>query len=665
MVRHRLALIGILLCALAAPGWTQPASAPPETLRAPWPNAAIDSFSVIPIQDGGRIKPLDTYAGFQLLGINGKRRVETPDGTSLTPMEWLLDCLFYPDRAKTYKSFLIENADVLSMIGLTASEERARYSYNDLATARMNLFSQASQFSQIPDNTRTPAQNQLINLAHNLNQFETLASYLDFARTTIPVGQSAALQRVYGNVESVRLSTILENSSALQSEYISLSANGEAAKDELAAIQQFINLMNAAVTNSQAMAIIPPPADSAPREWYTPATLAQAVFTTEFDLTGQIAVIRVCEELAAGLSDPASFDRGAETLNGAVVALAKARGEFDKVPMELAYYKADFFYNSLYLYVLSFLLVAVLWFKPKNRALNWLTLAAVTVPTLLLVAGITMRCIIRDRPPVTTLYETILFITAVAVVVALFIEYVNRQRIALSLASILGMLGVFLANKYEVIEGSDTMPSMIAVLDTNFWLSTHVTTVTMGYAAGLLASAIAHVYVFSYALGLRRRDPEFYRSVGRMTYGVLCFGLLFATVGTVLGGIWANYSWGRFWGWDPKENGALMIVLWMLIVLHARLAGYIREFGIVMGSICCGMIVVFSWFGVNLLGVGLHSYGFTSGIAKALMIFYVVEVAVLAVGAIAWVIRPVPAVRTPEDDRAPGTVAKSRKASAT
>src|SRR5690606_39182780 len=138
-----------------------------------------------------------------------------------------------------------------------------------------------------------------------------------------------------------------------------------------------------------------------------------------------------------------------------------------------------------------------------------------------------------------------------------------------------GALGVFLANKYEVIEGTDTMPSMIAVLDTNFWLSTHVTTVTMGYAAGLLAAAIAHVYILAYALGLKRQDPAFYRSLAKMTYGVLCFGLLFATVGTVLGGIWANYSWGRFWGWDPKENGALMIVLWLLIVLHARLAGYI------------------------------------------------------------------------------------------
>jgi ABC-type transport system involved in cytochrome c biogenesis permease subunit len=656
---------GILLCVAAVSGWAQEEDTSSEVGIAPWSSEVIDTFAVIPIQDGGRIKPLDTFAGFQLLGINGKRTLKTPENQSLTPMEWLLDCLFFPERAKTYKSFLIENADVLSMIGVTTEEERARYSYNDLASVRMTLFSQASQFSQIADATRTPAQTQLINLAHNVHQFENLTAYLDFARATIPVGQSAAFQRVYGEVESVQLSTIFEKSSVLQNEYIALSAGGDAAKEELNAIQQLINRMNSAVTGARALTIIPPPADSGLKEWYSPASLAEAVFTTEFDWTGQIAAIRAWEELASALNDRAPFHEGAQMLNGAVIDLAVARGEFNKVPLELTYYKIDFFYNSLYLYVLSFLLVAVLWFKPQNRALNWVTIAAVTVPTLVLVAGITMRCIIRNRPPVTTLYETILFITAVAVIVALFIEYVNRQRIALSLASILGTLGVFLANKYEVIEGGDTMPSMIAVLDTNFWLSTHVTTVTMGYAAGLLASAIAHVYIFSYALGLRKRDPDFYRSLARMTYGVLCFGLLFATVGTVLGGIWANYSWGRFWGWDPKENGALMIVLWMLIVLHARLAGYIREFGIVMGSVICGMIVVFSWFGVNLLGVGLHSYGFTSGIAMALRIFYVVEVVVLAVGSLAWVIRPVPAVRTPEDEKATPLVMESGRTSTT
>jgi cytochrome c biogenesis factor len=78
----------------------------------------------------------------------------------------------------------------------------------------------------------------------------------------------------------------------------------------------------------------------------------------------------------------------------------------------------------------------------------------------------------------------------------------------------------------------------------------------------------------------------------------------------VLGGIWADQSWGRFWGWDPKENGALLIVLWNAIILHARWGGYARDRGIMAMAIFGNVITALSWFGVNMLGVGLHSYGF-------------------------------------------------------
>ncbi len=124
----------------------------------------------------------------------------------------------------------------------------------------------------------------------------------------------------------------------------------------------------------------------------------------------------------------------------------------------------------------------------------------------------------------------------------------------------------------------------------------------------------------------------FYDSLARVIYGVVCFSLLFSIIGTVLGGIWANESWGRFWGWDPKENGALLICIWGLIILHARLGGYIRAYGTAVASVLLGMIVAFSWWGVNLLGVGLHSYGFTSGIMGMLVLFWTGESVVAALG---------------------------------
>jgi ABC-type transport system involved in cytochrome c biogenesis permease subunit len=229
---------------------------------------------------------------------------------------------------------------------------------------------------------------------------------------------------------------------------------------------------------------------------------------------------------------------------------------------------------------------------------------------------------------VSTLYETILFVAGVAVIVCLVLEWINRQRIALAVASVLGALGMFLAMKYELKEAAsagDTMPQLVAVLDTNFWLATHVTTVTMGYSAGLLAAALAHVWLFARMFGIRRGDEKWFKGITRTVYGVLCFSLLFSVVGTILGGIWANYSWGRFWGWDPKENGALLICLWLLMVLHMRLGGYIRDFGLCVMSILCGIVVTISWWGVNLLSVGLHSYGFTSGIFRTLATVWFAE----------------------------------------
>jgi ABC-type transport system involved in cytochrome c biogenesis permease subunit len=163
-----------------------------------------------------------------------------------------------------------------------------------------------------------------------------------------------------------------------------------------------------------------------------------------------------------------------------------------------------------------------------------------------------------------------------------------------------------------------------------------VTTVTIGYGAGLLAGFVAHIYVFGKAFGIKRHNRDFYLNLSRTTYGIICFGLLFSTLGTVLGGIWANDSWGRFWGWDPKENGALMIVLWELAILHAFAGGLIKRYGLNMAAIAGNIIVAFSWFGVNLLGVGLHSYGFTSGVQRTLLIFYGFESLVLLIGAIGW-----------------------------
>lgn len=208
------------------------------------------------------------------------------------------------------------------------------------------------------------------------------------------------------------------------------------------------------------------------------------------------------------------------------------------------------------------------------------------------------------------------------------------------------------------------MPSLVAVLDTNFWLATHVTAITIGYSAGMLAALLGSAYLLLKLFGWKRHDPSARRELARMTYGVLCFALIFSTVGTILGGVWANDSWGRFWGWDPKENGALLIVISQVVMLHARRAGFLRDHGTCMAAAFGGTIIAFSWWGVNLLGVGLHSYGFTSGIQRALWTYYGIQWGVVGLGGLAWLLerRTAKSVPVLEATRRAESAAKQRVA---
>jgi ABC-type transport system involved in cytochrome c biogenesis permease subunit len=202
----------------------------------------------------------------------------------------------------------------------------------------------------------------------------------------------------------------------------------------------------------------------------------------------------------------------------------------------------------------------------------------------------------------------------------------------LGVAICFGVAILFLAKSYEVSEARDQMDPLVAVLKSNYWLSTHVVMITLGYMGGIVAACISHFYIIGRVFGIIE-DKETRRYLTKIVYGMVAFTLLFSLIGTILGGIWAADSWGRFWGWDPKENGALMIVIWMLVILHARLGGYIKEMGLHVCSVFGFMIVVFSWWHVNFLGVGLHNYGFTSATAMGLIwTFYGMEFLIMLAG---------------------------------
>ncbi|MBI3272937.1 MAG: cytochrome c biogenesis protein CcsA [Planctomycetes bacterium] len=623
-----------------APAHAVAPAAGTEAHRRPWSADTVELLGSLPVQDGGRVKPLSTLASFRLLRFNGRRSCADAAGERLTAMEWLLDCLFFPEVAVHERCFLVENDEVLDAVGLAheGRTKRDRYAYADLESARDAILQKGMEFSKVEDKERTPVQSQMVRLAESLRDFEQMVSFLDFARQEYPIDGTPALAQLFSGATRPRLAALLARSGGLQ-KLMGEGHNhgGEAAERTPGqqAVDRLLGLASDLAYGAQGLALLPPGLAAAKNaEWWTPWEVALQAFSGSESVEGQVRALGRLEEMAEFRNDPVALHAVAEKFRRDVVFLAEARGEYAKVPVEVFFYKGQFFFYAQLLFLVGFLAAGLSWLWPRSRALRRVVPGAVASGWGLLVLGIVLRCVIRSRPPVSTLYETILFISAVSVLAALVAEFINRQGIAIALASFVGALGMFLADKYEAHEAVDTMPSLVAVLDTNFWLATHVTCVTTGYAAGLFASAVAHVYLLGKLFGLRRGDTDFYRTVSRMTYGLLCFGLLFSVVGTVLGGIWANESWGRFWGWDPKENGALMIVLWQLIVLHSRLGGYLRDFGIAMASVFGGMVVAFSWWGVNLLGIGLHSYGFTSGAFFGLLVFYGFETLVLLAGAV-------------------------------
>lgn len=227
---------------------------------------------------------------------------------------------------------------------------------------------------------------------------------------------------------------------------------------------------------------------------------------------------------------------------------------------------------------------------------------------VLITAGLIARIYISGRAPVTSIYSSALAIGWGCVLGFLLLEAATRLGIANVLGGFSGY--AILLTAYGLSLNDDKFSVLRAVLDTQFWLWTHVTCVALGYVLTLIAGLWSLVILISAAM----RDRETVKRSADLTYGLICAATILSFVGTVLGGLWADDSWGRFWGWDPKENGAAMIVLWNASVLHARWAGLIRYRGLMVMALIGNIITLWSWFAVNELGIGLHSYGFTEGV---------------------------------------------------
>lgn len=562
----------------------------------------LADFSRLPVLEGGRIKPLDTVARTSLIILHGRQTLRLPEGGVLPPNRWVAEALFNAPLADSRPLFAINNPEVLALFGWE-TQKRKYFSFAELEPSLGIIDAQGEMAAGIESARRTPYQMAILNLRNGLYLYQRLKNSLRPAGAEDFSGELA------------------DFASVVPAGAPALVAKREAKPYDEAACNDFLAFAKRYGGMAQTALLLPVP----PSSGTTWLPVGEA-------LLGMVATGGIPETVSAYALAGDSWRRGdASGFASATKALTdllsrKAPEASRHAAFEELFNRIEPFYQAMGLYVLGFLILCAFWLR-GDSVLRSSALTVIVAALLLHTFGLAARMWLQGRPPVTNLYSSAVFIGWGTALFGLFLERLQRDGIGAACSAIIGFVTLIIAQ--HLAGRGDTLEMLQAVLDTNIWLATHVVAITIGYSAMFLAGLLALIYVVR-GLFTSSLTTETARSLTRMIYGVICFATLFSFVGTVLGGIWADQSWGRFWGWDPKENGALLIVIWCAITLHARLGGYIRQRGLVAMALFGNVVTAFSWFGVNMLGVGLHSYGFMDKAVPWLAAFMGLQIALIA-----------------------------------
>lgn len=579
----------------------------PALKPAPKSDFDLGAFSRLPVLEGGRVKPVDSFARSALLLIRGKQSVPV-DGKAVPATRWLLDAAFKPEVADTYPAFVVDDPEVLGLLGLAQGKSRY-FAYWQIEPKRDEIQNQAAAADQLASGRRSRFQTAVLNLNNRLTLYERIKNTFMVSGQGDPAMELAAF-------------------SALLPDALKAFHSSKPSAKDVRAMKALSDMLRRYNFLAQAAAFKAlPPLEGQPEDaWLNSGEALSNPMSAQTPHPGLASFAVMGRAYRAG--DAAAFN--AALAEHAAWVERYRPGAARAARAETLFNTASPFISGMALYLCALLLVFAAWATRRAdaaavaRALAW---AAFLVHTL----GLLARSVLQGRPPVTNLYSSAVFVGWASALLGLVAERIHRRGFAVAGACGIGFVTLLIA--HHLSASGDTMEMMRAVLDSNFWLATHVVAITIGYSSTYLAGMLGVAWVARRHL-MTEPDPESSKALASLTYGVIAFSLLFSFVGTVLGGIWADQSWGRFWGWDPKENGALLIVLWNALILHARWGGYVRERGVVLMAIFGNVIVSLSWFGVNMLGIGLHSYGFMDKAFLWLSAFCALQLLLMLLGAL-------------------------------
>jgi len=519
-------------------------------------------WGLLAVQDGGRRKPVDTFAKETLIRITGRSTYADKAGRTWRPNDFVLSALIETHDWKNEPMVLISSGQLVEQLGLDKTQRR-----------------------------------------------------FSFAQLT----GSAELQRLATEAQALKRAE--KPLTRAQQEALSVS-------DRLTLL--------ARVMDGSALLIVPAPSNETD-PWVEPALGGSKYYSEAQVAPLQTQLQTVANSYVQG--DGFSLSRAANQLRENLRALSPSIYPGDeKLRLEYFYNHFEAFYRAIWCYGIALVILITAHLRKfatanpssggRGRALQNIGVAVAIVGLALQAAGIVMRCMIAGRPPVTNMYESIIWVSFAVSFFGMIFFVRYRAPIYLLAALPVTLIALLLVHQMPIAMPSSIDP-LVPVLRDNFWLTIHVLTITLSYAAFALAMGFGHILLWRYA-----RNPAVARADAPMhfwLYRVLQLGVLLLAAGTILGGVWANYSWGRFWGWDPKETWALIALLCYILALHGRLAGWWTQFGLAVASVVCFLAVLMAWYGVNfVLGKGLHSYGFGIGGETYVAIFVALDLLFVA-----------------------------------
>jgi ABC-type transport system involved in cytochrome c biogenesis permease subunit len=598
---------------------------------------SIGKFGQIMVLENGRKKPMDTFARNKLLQFSGRQKLK-----GMTALEWMARLILNPESTDEDLVFLINNPGVADALDISPRVKR-RYNFRELYTSIKKIDELTRRAMEIPSRQWSSFEKEIVQTRANIQEYLVLRSTFSFAdpQELFTITDSTLAQQI--GLPLFYSPSYLELLSASKQIAERVRAATQKAMDSLSSADQaIIEITRVMLQMETEMKDAAPqiiPFSTSPEEWVSLwGILAKKKSTAIADSS----VTNMLELRNAYLN------KNQQAFDAAIVHFIDHNYSSDKgtpgVPdsrLETLYNKCNPFFWAKIMYgiavLVSLFAVTLLWKKAYPVGLTLVIMAMV-----LHSSGIVARMIIMHHPPVTNLYETFVFTAWAAVLLGIILELIRIRSYGVLLSAITGFLFLHIAGRYA--KDGDTLGMLAAVLDSSFWLTTHIVTISLGYAGCVGAGLMAHVYLIMKCIRKTLAGEEF-QKLHVAIYGMFAFGFIFTIIGTVFGGMWADQAWGRFWGWDPKENGALLIILWGIIVLHGNKARLLGQNGIAYGAVIGMMLVMMTWVGVNILGVGLHSYGFSSIGANTLLTYIGVEILFLIVTSL--IIRVTGSVKKP------------------